>query len=270
MPHGSGRTSSLPILAHSVNLGGSLSVWLRSAWSSGFVSSLSHFHLFILRIRPIGLFKFGIISEIMNHLHTVGLLGRVIRSSQGLYLHRKTQHRHTRTNIHALSWIRTRDPVYGRSRPEPQTARPLDRHLFLLYCFFCWNMYVLVCIHNTTKWLFFNLFNWVPCSIVRTTPPPRTLGGQCFSNVLGSFILLVFIFLFEHQNGIVAQIIKAEYYFSQNVEYVKTDNLGQCSTTFVHPRHTLTYQKQMTAQQKLFASRNGGTKLHIEKECIYM
>jgi hypothetical protein len=29
--------------------------------------------------------------------------------SQGLYLHRTTQHRKTRTNIHALSWIRTHD-----------------------------------------------------------------------------------------------------------------------------------------------------------------
>jgi hypothetical protein len=31
----------------------------------------------------------------------VGLLGRVISPSQGLYLHRTTQHRNTRTNIHA-------------------------------------------------------------------------------------------------------------------------------------------------------------------------
>jgi hypothetical protein len=39
----------------------------------------------------------------------VGLLGRVISPSQGLYLHR-TQHRKTRTNIQALSRIRTHDP----------------------------------------------------------------------------------------------------------------------------------------------------------------
>jgi hypothetical protein len=42
--------------------------------------------------------------------HMVGLLGRVISPSQGLYLHRTTQHRKTRTNIHALSGIRTHDP----------------------------------------------------------------------------------------------------------------------------------------------------------------
>jgi hypothetical protein len=35
--------------------------------------------------------------------HTVGLLGRVI----SLYLHRTIQHRKTRTNIHALTGIRT-------------------------------------------------------------------------------------------------------------------------------------------------------------------
>jgi hypothetical protein len=40
----------------------------------------------------------------------VGLLGRVISASQGLYLHRTTQHRKTRTNIHALNGIRTHDP----------------------------------------------------------------------------------------------------------------------------------------------------------------
>jgi hypothetical protein len=40
----------------------------------------------------------------------VGLLGRVISPSQGLYLHRTTQRRKMRTNIHALSGIRTHDP----------------------------------------------------------------------------------------------------------------------------------------------------------------
>jgi hypothetical protein len=41
--------------------------------------------------------------------HMAGLLGRVISPSQGLYLHRTTQHRNTRTNIHALSGIRTHE-----------------------------------------------------------------------------------------------------------------------------------------------------------------
>jgi hypothetical protein len=59
--------------------------------------------------------------------HMVGLPGRVISSLQGLYLYRTTQHKKTRTNIHALSGIRTHNPVYEWSRPAPQTARPLDR-----------------------------------------------------------------------------------------------------------------------------------------------
>jgi hypothetical protein len=60
----------------------------------------------------------------LNHIlrHTVGLPGRAISSSQGLYLHRP------RTNIHAPSGNRTHDPAYECSRPMPQTARPLGRH----------------------------------------------------------------------------------------------------------------------------------------------
>jgi hypothetical protein len=68
--------------------------------------------------------------------HMVGLLGRVISSLQGLYLHRTTQHRKTRTNIHALTGIRTRDPMYERSMPAPQIARPLY-NCFLLNIIIC-------------------------------------------------------------------------------------------------------------------------------------
>jgi hypothetical protein len=39
----------------------------------------------------------------------VGLLGRGVGPSQGLYLHRTTQHTKTRISIHALSGIRTHD-----------------------------------------------------------------------------------------------------------------------------------------------------------------
>jgi hypothetical protein len=42
--------------------------------------------------------------------HVLGLLGRVINPSQGLYQHWTTQHRKTRTNIHALSGIQTHYP----------------------------------------------------------------------------------------------------------------------------------------------------------------
>jgi hypothetical protein len=40
----------------------------------------------------------------------VGLFGRMIGPMQGLYLHRTTQHRKTRTYIHASSGIRSHDP----------------------------------------------------------------------------------------------------------------------------------------------------------------
>jgi hypothetical protein len=52
----------------------------------------------------------------------VGLLGRVISPLQGLYLHRTTHHRKTRTNIHALSGIRTHDP-----RNQPAKNHASDR-----------------------------------------------------------------------------------------------------------------------------------------------
>jgi hypothetical protein len=42
--------------------------------------------------------------------HLVGLLGRGISQSQGLYQHRTTQHKNTKTDIHALSGIQSRDP----------------------------------------------------------------------------------------------------------------------------------------------------------------
>jgi hypothetical protein len=54
--------------------------------------------------------------------HMVGLLGRVISPSQGLYLHRITQHRRLGTYIHALSGIRTHDPSN-----QPAKTHALDR-----------------------------------------------------------------------------------------------------------------------------------------------
>jgi hypothetical protein len=54
----------------------------------------------------------------------VGLLGRVIGPTQGLYLHRTTQHRETQTHIHAPSRIRTCDLNIGAT--EGSTClRPL-------------------------------------------------------------------------------------------------------------------------------------------------
>jgi hypothetical protein len=63
--------------------------------------------------------------------HMVGLLGRVISSSQGLYLHRTTQRRNRRTNTHALSGIRTHDPsnqpakTHASDRTATVTGHPI-------------------------------------------------------------------------------------------------------------------------------------------------
>jgi hypothetical protein len=61
--------------------------------------------------------------------HMVRLLGRVISPSQGLYLHRTTQHRKTRTNIHALSGIRTHD-----SSNQPFKTHASDRTATVTSC----------------------------------------------------------------------------------------------------------------------------------------
>jgi hypothetical protein len=60
----------------------------------------------------------------------VGLLGRVISPSQGLYLHRTTQHRKTQRNIHALSRIRTLDPSNqpAKTHTSDRTATVIGMH----------------------------------------------------------------------------------------------------------------------------------------------
>jgi hypothetical protein len=53
----------------------------------------------------------------------VGLLGRGVVPSQGLYLHRIAQHRKTKTIIHTLNGIRTHDPRIQAVKPH-DTDRP--------------------------------------------------------------------------------------------------------------------------------------------------
>jgi hypothetical protein len=81
----------------------------------------------------------------------VGLLGRVISPSQGLYLHRKTQHRKTWTNIHALSGIRTHNPSN-----QPANTHASDRtatvtgilHIYLSLFVYRFINLLLTVIHN--------------------------------------------------------------------------------------------------------------------------
>jgi hypothetical protein len=58
--------------------------------------------------------------------HLVGLLCMSDQSEQGLYLHRTTQHRNTRTDIHALRAIQTNDRSIKTVKTlAPKTERPL-------------------------------------------------------------------------------------------------------------------------------------------------
>jgi hypothetical protein len=59
-------------------------------------------------LKDLGSLTYGRFLKVFRQM--AGLLGRVIGLSQGLYLHRTTQHRNTRTHIHALSGIQTHDP----------------------------------------------------------------------------------------------------------------------------------------------------------------
>jgi hypothetical protein len=64
--------------------------------------------------------------KFLNQGQSVGLLGWVISSSQGLYLYTNTEkHKHTQTlNIHALSGIRTHGPGF-RASEDSAHPRPL-------------------------------------------------------------------------------------------------------------------------------------------------
>jgi hypothetical protein len=61
--------------------------------------------IFFLPLAPLGslltLWSIGLISQFLDHSQTVGLLGRVISSSQGLYLN--TEHKHRKTHTHQTS-----------------------------------------------------------------------------------------------------------------------------------------------------------------------
>jgi hypothetical protein len=71
----------------------------------------------------------GRFFSLLFYLQWVGLLGRMISSSQGLYLNTqdntKTQNKHICIpNIHALSWIRTHDHSV-RASDDGSCLRPL-------------------------------------------------------------------------------------------------------------------------------------------------
>jgi hypothetical protein len=88
--------------------------------SSGFIPSYYACYIHFFSVAPQSVKDLGRLTcrrfiELFRHM--VGLLGQVISPSQGFYLHGTTQHRKTRTNIHALSGIRTHEP----SNQPPKT-----------------------------------------------------------------------------------------------------------------------------------------------------
>jgi hypothetical protein len=85
----------------------------------------------------------------------VGLLGRVISPLQGLYLHRITQHRKTRTNIHDLSGIRTHDP---RNQPAKTHASDRTATVTDIYYYYCY-YYPTVVLHSKTFLLYSSNFS---------------------------------------------------------------------------------------------------------------
>jgi hypothetical protein len=76
--------------------------------------------LFLYSLLP--LLSIELISQFLDYLQTVRLLGRVISSSQVRYLN-TGQHKH-KSNIHALRRIRNHDPGF-RASEDSKCLRPL-------------------------------------------------------------------------------------------------------------------------------------------------
>jgi hypothetical protein len=136
--------------------------------------------------------------------HMIGLLGRVISPSQGLYLHRTTQHRKTWTNIHALSGIRTHDPSNQRAKTHASdpTATVTDLYIsttiyfqFFLHSFLIFTSFVIP--HLVFPLFVFILF---PLNFLFAfSPPPLSYLNfisefpllYSLNSILHSFVLFI-------------------------------------------------------------------------------
>jgi hypothetical protein len=67
--------------------------------------------------------KLPVSLQLLDLEQSVGLLGRVISSSQGLYLYKNTEKGTQTLNIHALSGIRTHGPGV-RASEDNSCLRP--------------------------------------------------------------------------------------------------------------------------------------------------
>jgi hypothetical protein len=92
-------------------------------------------------LKDLGRLTYRKFLELFRHM--VGLLGRVISPSQDLYLHRTTQHRKTRTNIHAFSGIRTHDPSNqpAKTHASDRTATVTGIFAFMLSVMYVHNVF---------------------------------------------------------------------------------------------------------------------------------
>jgi hypothetical protein len=86
---------------------------------------LFFFPVALQSLKDLGRLTYKWFLELFRHM--VGLLGGVISPSQGLYLRRTTQHRNTRTNIYALSGVRTHGQPTGQD-PRLRPHGHCDRH----------------------------------------------------------------------------------------------------------------------------------------------
>jgi hypothetical protein len=76
------------------------------------------------------LWSIGLISQFLDHSQTVGLLGRVISSSQGLCLN-TGQHKHRKTHTH----IKHLCPEWG-SNPRSRPPRERRQYMPFLNCLY--------------------------------------------------------------------------------------------------------------------------------------
>jgi hypothetical protein len=110
--------------------------WKASRTCGNVLSIRLHFVFFFL-VAPTHLgacsrfWSIGLFLQFLNQGQSVGLLGRVISSSQGLYLYTNTEkhtHTYTNTNIHALSGIRTHGPGF-RASEDSARLRPVTGYI---------------------------------------------------------------------------------------------------------------------------------------------
>jgi hypothetical protein len=98
----------------------------------------------------------GLISQFLDHLQSVGLLGREISSSQGLYLY-TGQHKHRKTHTHQTSipWVGFEPTIPASERAK--TVHALDSSATVIgiswYSAFPFDVICQLKFHRLKEWL---------------------------------------------------------------------------------------------------------------------